>query len=97
MKAADIEEAWFILDNVSTYKTQEVIDLVRQTRHRLVFLPPYSPMMNPIERVFLKIRCCARNILADFANSVHLRDVIEQPVATFTATECTNYYAHICM
>ena len=47
LEATDIEEAWFILYKVNIHKTQEVRDLVQQTRRRLVFLPCYYPMINP--------------------------------------------------
>ena len=48
----NIERAWLVLDNVRLHKTRQVRDFVDQTSHTLVFLPPYSPMMNPIEEMF---------------------------------------------
>ena len=43
-----------ILDNVSWHKAQDLSDFFIVNRHRLVriFLPPYSPELNPIERVW---------------------------------------------
>lgn len=93
----DIEASWLILDNASIHKTLEVANLVGETRHTLVFLPPYSPMMNPIEEVFSKIKFCARNILADPTISMHLRDVIDQAASTVNNTDCNNYYTHMYM
>ncbi|XP_032949789.1 uncharacterized protein LOC117015302 [Rhinolophus ferrumequinum] len=93
----NLEEVRFILDNVSLHKTQEICDLVGQTRHTLLFLPPYSPMMNPTEEVFSKIKFCARNILADPSNHEHLVDVINHSVATITPTDCHTYFMNMYM
>jgi transposase len=43
-----------ILDNVSWHKARDLRDLFIQNQDRLVrvFLPPYSPELNPIERVW---------------------------------------------
>ena len=43
-----------ILDNVSWHKAQDLSDFFIANRNRLVrvFLPPYSPELNPIERVW---------------------------------------------
>lgn len=43
-----------ILDNVSWHKAQDLSDFFTGNRDRLVriFLPPYSPELNPIERVW---------------------------------------------
>lgn len=93
----NLQEVWLVLDNVSLHKTKQVRDLVGQTRHTLVFLPPYSPMMNPIEEVFSKVKLCARNMLADPENHENLIDVIKESVATVTATDCNNYYMNMYM
>ena len=41
-----------ILDNARTHWSDEVIDVIRATGCRLIFLPPYSPDLNPIELGF---------------------------------------------
>ena len=38
-----------ILDNAAFHKNQRTIDLVEKAGHTLLFLPPYSPDLNPIE------------------------------------------------
>jgi transposase len=45
---------YLILDNATWHRAQDLKDLFFQNRHRLVriFLPPYSPELNPIERVW---------------------------------------------
>ena len=93
----EIGNAWLILDNASIHKTQQVRDLVAEKGFHLMFLPPYSPMVNPIEEVFSKIKFYARNVLADPTNSIHLKDIINQSVETITAANCNNFYTHMYM
>lgn len=38
-----------ILDNATFHKAKSTFDLIRQAGHRLLFLPLYSPHLNPVE------------------------------------------------
>jgi transposase len=51
---------WIILDNVRFHHSQVVATCATQHEHRLVFLPPYSPMLNPIESLFGKWKTLIR-------------------------------------
>jgi transposase len=44
----------FIMDNVALHKTQEIREIIESRGHQIIFLPPYSPFLNPIENVFSK-------------------------------------------
>jgi transposase len=91
----NLDEVWLILDNASIHKTLEVRQLVDQTRHKLIFLPPYSPMLNPIEEVFSKIKMAARNLLADPCNQENLESIINASVQTITSANCYSYYMNM--
>ncbi len=45
-----------ILDNVAFYKSEKVKALVKARGAWLLFLPPYSPDLNPIEMAFSKLK-----------------------------------------
>ncbi len=45
-----------ILDNLASHKRPAVRQAIRATGARLLFLPPYSPDLNPIEQVFAKLK-----------------------------------------
>lgn len=45
-----------IFDNVSFHKSKELIDLIERTGAKVVFLPPYSPDLSPIEKMWSKIK-----------------------------------------
>jgi putative transposase len=49
-----------IFDNVGSHKGKAVRKTIRDVGARLVFLPKYSPDLNPIERVFAKFRTSLR-------------------------------------
>ena len=52
LRAGDI----VILDNLGSHKSQAVRKAIRAVGARLLFLPPYSPDLNPIEQVFSKLK-----------------------------------------
>jgi transposase len=45
-----------VLDNLGSHKGPAVRAAIRAAGARLVFLPPYSPDLNPIEQVFAKLK-----------------------------------------
>jgi len=47
---------YVVFDNVSFHKSQEIADLIESTGARVVFLPPYSPELSPIEKLWSKIK-----------------------------------------
>jgi len=47
---------FIIFDNVSFHKSQEIIDLIESTGAKVVFLPPYSPDLSPIEKMWSKFK-----------------------------------------
>ena len=49
-----------ILDNLGSHKGKEVRKAIRNVGARLVFLPKYSPDLNPIEQVFAKFKTLLR-------------------------------------
>lgn len=50
-----------IMDNASFHKGQRLKDLFEKYEHKLMFLPPYSPELNPIENMWGTIKEGLRN------------------------------------
>lgn len=44
------------MDNLGSHKAKNIRQLIRSVGARLVFLPPYSPDLNPIEQFFAKLK-----------------------------------------
>ena len=49
-----------ILDNLGSHKGKSARNAIRATGAHLLFLPPYSPDLNPIEQVFAKLKILLR-------------------------------------
>ena len=46
-----------VMDNAAIHHTEAVIDIIEnQAQAKLIFLPPYSPDLNPTEEVFSKVK-----------------------------------------
>ena len=55
-----------ILDNATFHKSQKTKELVHSAGCRVVFLPPYSPDLNPIERFWANLKRTIRENLKKF-------------------------------
>ena len=53
-----------VLDNLSAHKNKEIRDLTEAVGVQLWFLPPYSPDLNPIEKMWSKIKAILRMLKA---------------------------------
>ena len=57
-----------VLDNVSFHKSDKVKEAVESVGATVLFLPAYSPDLNPIEHFWFKIKNAIRKIAASFDN-----------------------------
>ena len=51
-----------VMDNLGSHKSAAVRRAIRQAGAHLLFLPPYSPDLNPIELAFAKLKHLLRNV-----------------------------------
>jgi len=79
-----------IMDNLGSHKGKAVRKAIRNAGAHLIFLPKYSPDLNPIEQVFAKLKHVLRRDSARTIKAVC--DAIGQILGTFTAEECANYF-----
>ncbi len=78
-----------IMDNLSSHKGRAVRKAIRAVGARLLFLPPYSPDLNPIEQVFAKLKHLLRGAQERTTEDTWRR--IGKLLDTFTPQECNNY------
>jgi transposase len=81
-----------IIDNLSSHKLAGVRDAIEAAGAALLFLPAYSPDLNPIEMLFAKLKALLRAIAAKTIPT--LWDAIGALVATVSAAECANFFRH---
>lgn len=53
-----------IMDNLSAHKSQNAYDYIRKSQGECLFLPAYSPDLNPIEKMWSKVKQLLRGIKA---------------------------------
>lgn len=78
-----------ILDNLSSHKRPAIRQAIRATGARLLFLPAYSPDLNPIEQVFAKLKHLLRKAAERSVEATWQR--IGTLLDTFPPSECANY------
>jgi transposase len=78
-----------IMDNLGSHRGKRVRSAIRQAGAKLLFLPKYSPDLNPIEQVFSKLKHLLRKAKARSYNAV--LTAIGALLETYPATECANY------
>jgi transposase len=78
-----------ILDNLGSHKAPAIRQAIRAAGARLLFLPAYSPDLNPIEQVFAKLKHLLRKAAERSKEAVwrKIGDLLE----LFTPQECENY------
>jgi transposase len=80
-----------IVDNLSSHKVAGVQQAITAAGATLLYLPPYSPDLNPIEKLFAKLKALLRK--AALRTSEALWDQFGQFLASFSPQECANYFA----
>ena len=81
-----------VMDNLPAHKGEAVKALVEVRGARLLFLPPYSPDLNPIELAFAKLKALLRKAAERTVDA--LWDRIGLVLDAFTPQECANYFRH---
>lgn len=78
-----------IMDNLGSHKGQDVRKAIRGAGAKLLFLPPYSPDLNPIEQAFAKLKHLLRRSQERTTEDIWRR--IGTLLNDFTPQECNNY------
>ena len=81
-----------IMDNLGSHKAKAVRHAIRRAGARLLFLPKYSPDLNPIEQLFAKLKHRLR--AAQRRTWDDVSDAIGQILASLSPQECSNYFEH---
>jgi len=79
-----------IADNLSSHKVTGVREAIQAVGARIVYLPPYSPDLNPIEQVFAKLKTLLRKAAKRSVDALWhcIGDLLDR----FSPQECKNYF-----
>lgn len=80
-----------IMDNLPSHKVAGVREAIEARDARLIYLPPYSPDLNPIEQAFAKLKALLRKAAARSVEA--LWKVIGESLSRYSPAECQNYIA----
>lgn len=78
-----------IMDNLGSHKGIAIRKAIRAADAKLLFLPPYSPDLNPIEQVFAKLKLLLRKAAERSVENTWKR--IGSLLDAFSPQECANY------
>lgn len=81
-----------VLDNLSSHKVSGVREAIEATGAHLLYLPPYSPDLNPIELAFSKLKRLLREAKARSVEELWV--TIGKLLKRFSPDECANYIRH---
>ena len=79
-----------ILDNVGFLKSERAEQLLKAKGAGLLFLPPYSPDLNPIEMAFSKLKALLRKRAA--RNFDAITQALGDIISLFSVAECRNFF-----
>jgi transposase len=81
-----------VMDNLSSHKRASVGEAIERAGCTLMYLPPYSPDLNPIELAFSKLKSLLRK--AGKRTVDGLWEFLGQALDAFAPQECRNYMRH---
>ncbi len=78
-----------IFDNLGSHKNKRARHAIRQKGAHMLFLPPYSPDLNPIEQAFAKLKQLTRQAQPTTVEQTWKR--VGKILDLFSPNECQNY------
>jgi len=81
-----------VLDNLAAHKVAGVRPAIAAAGASILYLPPYSPDLNPIEQLFAKLKALLRKAAARTKDQ--LWATIGRLLEAYPPAECTNYLNH---
>ena len=86
LKSGDV----VILDNLSSHKSAKAAEALKSVGAWFLFLPPYSPDLNPIEMAFAKLKALIRKAAARSYDDVWR--AVGAVCDLYSSQECENYF-----
>ena len=81
-----------IMDNLPAHKPARVRELIEEQGCELIYLPAYSPDLNPIEEAFSKIKAMLRRVGARTKDA--LVDALGEALSAISAQDARGYFDH---
>ena len=82
-----------VMDNVRFHHVDTVLETVSRKGHHLLFLPAYSPFLNPIENLFNQLKHYVKKLRPSDANAIFY--ALEHASDAISSADCVNYYRNM--
>ena len=89
LRARAIARSYFIMDNVAFHKCSSVKEAIGNNEDKPLYLPPYSPFLNPIENLFSQWKNHVKRARPN--NQEELMEAISNGASYVTAEDCEGY------
>jgi transposase len=80
-----------VMDNLSPHKSDPTLALIAAAGAEVLFLPPYSPDLNPIEKMWSKVKALLRS--AEARTPANLITAIGSALARVTSQDALGWFA----
>jgi transposase len=81
-----------VADNLSSHKNAKAMKLIEAAGCRVLFLPPYSPDLNPIEEMWSKVKAYLREVEARTLSTLY--EAVAAALDLVTPSDCLGFFAH---
>jgi transposase len=81
------------MHNASIHKSNDSRNLINENGFELVFLPAYSPQLNPIEELFSKWKSNIKSMNAKTNEELNI--AIHRSASSISQEDCENFYSHV--
>ena len=80
-----------LMDNASIHHMERIHDIITGVGARLCYLPPYSPDLMPLEKVFSKVKYILRNNDNAYLSTSDPEELVKLAFCAVTKRDCNNY------
>lgn len=80
-----------IMDNMRSHHVKKVADILEKSEMKLLYLPPYSPDFNPIEKMWSKIKSVLRKLKTRTLDA--LPAAIDSAFSSVSASDCMGWFS----
>ena len=81
------------MDNVRFHKCDNILTAFHEKGHQIEFLPPYSPFLNPIEKLFAKWKNYVKR--QNCMNEEQLMQSVDLGFKEITQSDCEGWYRNM--
>ena len=82
-----------IMNNLSSHKSNHASDAIESTGAKLMYLPPYSPDLNPIEKMWSKVKAYLRQAEARTVRT--LTSAVGRALGEITPQDCHGFFESV--